>query len=212
MSRLFYLFAEQPERVRSFFPLSHGLSRVGNLGTPGGIIHGVRQACPAMEGCPPVSMAPMQPCITAFFAGVAWAHSTAFLWNPQKRRAMMGGYRCASKPGEPPRARSRKGSFPPRRTREEKIEFKIPCAPRRRRKASDPDARGRPIGRLQKSGHAFGPIARSQRPLGGSWLRRGPYVMITTFASRENRKGHDYMRATQKAESESWQAKTAFCS
>ncbi len=75
MSRFFYLFAEQPERVRPFFPLSHGLSRAGDLGAPGGIIYVMASGMARNGRRLPVGMALIKPCITAFFAGVAWMYS-----------------------------------------------------------------------------------------------------------------------------------------
>ena len=42
MIRLFYLSTKQPERAKPFFPLSHGASRAGDLGTPSGIIYAIR--------------------------------------------------------------------------------------------------------------------------------------------------------------------------
>ena len=39
MSQLFYLSAEQLERIKPFFPRSHGISRVDDLRVLSGIIY-----------------------------------------------------------------------------------------------------------------------------------------------------------------------------
>ena len=42
MSRLFYLSSEQLERIRPYFPLSHGVSRVDDLKVISGIIYVIK--------------------------------------------------------------------------------------------------------------------------------------------------------------------------
>ena len=42
MSQLFYLSSEQLERIKPFFPLSHGVSRVDDLKVFSGIIYVIK--------------------------------------------------------------------------------------------------------------------------------------------------------------------------
>ena len=42
MSQLFYLSSEQLERIKPFFPLSHGVSRVDDLRVLSGIIYVIK--------------------------------------------------------------------------------------------------------------------------------------------------------------------------
>ena len=45
MSQLFYLSTEQLERIKPFFPRSHGISRVDDLRVLSGIIYVISMAC-----------------------------------------------------------------------------------------------------------------------------------------------------------------------
>ena len=42
MSRLFYLSTEQLEKIRPYFPLSHGVARADDLKVPSGIIYVIK--------------------------------------------------------------------------------------------------------------------------------------------------------------------------
>ena len=77
MSQLFYLSTEQLERIKPFFPRSHGISRVDDLRVLSGIIYVISMACSGRMLL--VSMALIKLCITVLCAGVAWAYSITFL-------------------------------------------------------------------------------------------------------------------------------------
>lgn len=89
MSQLFYLSSEQLERIKPFFPLSHGASRVDDLRVLSGIIyvikHGLQWKGAPREYGPYKTLL----CTTALYAGVAWAYSTTSLQSLQKQQAMM---------------------------------------------------------------------------------------------------------------------------
>ena len=50
MSQLFYLSSEQLERIKPFFPLSHGVSRVDDLKVLSGIIYVIKYGLQSKDG------------------------------------------------------------------------------------------------------------------------------------------------------------------
>ena len=77
MSQLFYLSIEQLERIKPFFPRSHGISRVDDLRVLSGIIYVIRYGLQWKDA--PRGYGPYKTRITALCAGVAWAYSITFL-------------------------------------------------------------------------------------------------------------------------------------
>ena len=86
MSQLFYLSSEQLERIKPFFPLSHGVSRVDDLRVLSGIIYVIKHGLQWKDA--PREYGPYKTLYNRF-AGVAWAYSTTSLQSLQKQQAMM---------------------------------------------------------------------------------------------------------------------------
>ena len=74
MSQLFYLSSEQLERIKPFFPLSHGVSRVDDLRVLSGIIYVIKHGLQWKDA--PREYGPYKTLYNRFYAGVAWAYST----------------------------------------------------------------------------------------------------------------------------------------
>ena len=87
MSQLFYLSSEQLERIKPFFPLSHGVSRVDDLRVLSGIIYVIKHGLQWKDA--PREYGLIKLCTTALYAGVAWAYSTTSLQSLQKQQAMI---------------------------------------------------------------------------------------------------------------------------
>ena len=79
MSDVFYLSAEQIERIQPFFPLSHGVPRVDDRRVISGIIYILKRACNGKRLH--VNMALIKHCIIALTAGAFLACSTPSLPN-----------------------------------------------------------------------------------------------------------------------------------
>lgn len=99
MSQLFYLSSEQLERIKPFFPLSHGVSRVDDLRVLSGIIYVIKHGLQWKDA--PREYGPYK---TPYNRFVRWSR--------------MGIFDNISK----------KGSFPLYRTHKRMIEFKTPCS------------------------------------------------------------------------------------
>ena len=87
MSQLFYLSSEQLERIKPFFPLSHGVSRVDDLKVLSGIIYVIKYGLQWKDA--PREYGLIKLCTTDLYAGAAWASSTRFLPSLRKRRVQM---------------------------------------------------------------------------------------------------------------------------
>ena len=87
MSQLFYLSSEQLERIKPFFPLSHGVSRVDDLRVLSGIIYVIKHGL-QWKGAPR-EYGPYKTLYNRFVRWSAWAYSTTSLQSLQKQQAMM---------------------------------------------------------------------------------------------------------------------------
>ena len=87
MSQLFYLSAEQLERIKPFFPRSHGIPRVDDRKVISGIIYVIKHGLQWKDA--PREYGPYKTLYIVFCAGAGWASSTIFLPNWQKQREKM---------------------------------------------------------------------------------------------------------------------------
>ena len=84
MNQLFYLSAEQLERIKPFFPRSHGIPRVDDLKVISGIIYVIKHGLQWKDA--PREYGRIKRCTIVFCAGAGWASSTIFLPSWQKQR------------------------------------------------------------------------------------------------------------------------------
>ena len=157
MSQLFSLSAEQLERIKPFFPLSHGISRVDDLKVISGIIYVIKHGLQWKDA--PREYGPHKTLYNRF---VRWSRLGVFnniFAELAKAAGKDGRMRPTSKPIEPPQACSKKGSFPLHRTYKRRSELEAPCRLRRPRQALGHDAHRRPGQRLQRSSLAYGCLA-----------------------------------------------------
>ena len=75
MRTLFYLSESQLERIKPFFPRSHGAPRVDDRRVVSGIIYVIKHSGRMHL----MSTVLIKLCITVLCAGVAWAYSITFL-------------------------------------------------------------------------------------------------------------------------------------
>ncbi|WP_104936258.1 IS5 family transposase [Desulfobulbus oralis] len=108
MSQLFYLSAEQLERIKPFFPRSHGIPRVDNRKVINGIIYVIKHGLSGKMRR--ASMARTRRSTIVFCAGAGWASSTIFLPNWQKQRGWPGDDQC-----DPPQGASYRRQFAQKR-------------------------------------------------------------------------------------------------
>jgi transposase len=86
MKDLFYLSATQFNRIKPYFPLSHGVPRVDDVRVISGIIYVIAMVCNGRM--PRGNTGRTRRCITVSCAGVDWACSTASLrnWRVKRKR------------------------------------------------------------------------------------------------------------------------------
>lgn len=128
MSQLFYLSTEQLERIKPFFPRSHGISRVDDLRVLSGIIYVIRYG-------PQWKDAPREygPYKTLYNRFVRWSRMGIFNNIFAELAEAVGNdgrlmidathlkaHRTAA-------SLLKKGSFPMYRTHKRRVEFKAPC-------------------------------------------------------------------------------------
>ena len=76
MSDHFWLCEEQLRRIKSHFPLSHGVPRVDDRKVVSGIIHVIRNGLRWRDA--PGIYGPHKPCITGSYAGRRWVCLTKY--------------------------------------------------------------------------------------------------------------------------------------
>ena len=86
MGDQFWLSEAQLRQIKPYFPLAHGVPRVDDRRVVSGIIHVIRNGLRWRTR--QRRMAPIKPCITAFFAGRGWGYSPGFSprWQRQEGR------------------------------------------------------------------------------------------------------------------------------
>ena len=86
MSDLFMLSKKQFNRIKPYFPLSHGVPRVDDLRVISGIIYVIKNGLQWKDA--PKSYGPHKTLYNRFSAGARWAYSTAFLrnWLAKRKR------------------------------------------------------------------------------------------------------------------------------
>ena len=87
MSQLFYLSAEQLERIKPFFPRSHGIPRVDDRKVISGLIYVIKHGLQWKDA--PREYGPYKTLYNRFLRWSRMASSTIFLPNWQKQREKM---------------------------------------------------------------------------------------------------------------------------
>ncbi len=83
MRELFYLSTEQLERIKPFFPRSHGIPGLDDIKVISGIIHVIRYGLQWKDA--PSEYGPrIKHLAIALYDGTGWEFSTTFLMNWQK--------------------------------------------------------------------------------------------------------------------------------
>lgn len=78
MSTLFYLSRDQLDRIKSYFPLSHGAPRVDDQRVVSGIIYVIKHGLQWKDA--PREYGHIKHCITGLYAGAVLAFSIRYLW------------------------------------------------------------------------------------------------------------------------------------
>ena len=84
MTDLLWLSDDQLDRIKPYFPLSHGVPRVDDHRVVSGIVFVIKNGLRWRDA--PGSTVRTRPCITGLFAGAGWVSSTAFLRTWQADR------------------------------------------------------------------------------------------------------------------------------
>ena len=129
MSQLFYLSSEQLERIKPFFPLSHGVSRVDDLRVLSGIIYVIKHGLQCKDASREYG-----PYKTLYNRFVRWSRMGIFnnIFAELAKTAGNDGRLMIDaahlKAHRIAQVCSKKGSFPLYRTHKRRIEFKTPCS------------------------------------------------------------------------------------
>ena len=129
MSQLFYLSSEQLERIKPFFPLSHGVSRVDDLRVLSGIIYVIKHGLQCKDASREYG-----PYKTLYNRFVRWSRMGIFnnIFAELAKTAGNDGRLMIDaahlKAHRIAQVCSKKSSFPLYRTHKRMIEFKTPCS------------------------------------------------------------------------------------